>query len=374
MKERFDLAIVGGGCSGLSLAVHLVEAGLGGRRLAVLESRPSYVRDRTWCGWSVRPHRFENQVSHRWSRWRVRNASEDVVHASDEFFYEHLPADAFYDECLRVLSDCPDVELRLSSPVLGIEGSGRDARIRTKGGPVFAERVVDTRLPAQRPGALLQHFAGWHVRTDRPVFDPEVATLMDFDVPQDLGLHFEYVLPFSENEALVEATFVSESVFPLDEYEARVRSYLANRFGARVEEVLWSERGAIPMDSDLVAASVDSRIVAAGTAAGTVKPSSGYGFLAIQRETEALARELLGRTMPRVRTPRGRLTAWLDSVFLRFLEQQPRRAPAAFAQLFRSVSAETLARFLMEEGRLRDHLEVVRAMPPLPLLRAALQP
>ena len=36
------------------------------------------------------------------------------------------------------------------------------------------------------------------------MFDAETVTLMDFDVPQEQGLHFMYVLPFSANEALVD--------------------------------------------------------------------------------------------------------------------------------------------------------------------------
>ena len=32
---------------------------------------------------------------------------------------------------------------------------------------------------------------------------------MDFDVSQEQGLHFMYVLPFSANEALVESTYFS---------------------------------------------------------------------------------------------------------------------------------------------------------------------
>ena len=43
----------------------------------------------------------------------------------------------------------------------------------------------------------------------QPVFDKSTVTLMDFDVPQEKGLHFMYVLPFSKNEGPPPHSWVS---------------------------------------------------------------------------------------------------------------------------------------------------------------------
>ena len=69
----FDIAILGSGCAGLSLACALVERGLGGRRLIVVEPRQQFVRDRTWCNWQVESHPFDEAVAHSWRRWTVRH-------------------------------------------------------------------------------------------------------------------------------------------------------------------------------------------------------------------------------------------------------------------------------------------------------------
>jgi hypothetical protein len=50
--------------------------------------------------------------------------------------------------------------------------------------------------------------------TDRPVFDPGVATFMDFRVPQEGGTCFVYVLPTDPRRALVEYTVFSPEVWP----------------------------------------------------------------------------------------------------------------------------------------------------------------
>jgi lycopene beta-cyclase len=58
METVYDYAIIGGGCSGLSLAVELVHAVSGDRRIAVFEPRRSYHLDRIWCFWKTTKHRF----------------------------------------------------------------------------------------------------------------------------------------------------------------------------------------------------------------------------------------------------------------------------------------------------------------------------
>src|SRR5690606_16025772 len=122
--------------------------------------------------------------------------------------YQHLPADAFYQRCLERLEG--RAELRLGVQAGRIRERGGGVEIETSAGPIEARVVFDSRpSPSEAAGhiTLLQHFEGWHVRVERPAFDPSVATLMDFAAPQDLAIHFLYVLPYSPTEALVEATF-----------------------------------------------------------------------------------------------------------------------------------------------------------------------
>ncbi len=370
MSGSANLVIVGGGCAGLSLAVKLVEAGLGDRRLTVLESRERYARDRTWCGWSVRPHRFSSCVTHSWDAWSVRAGGDEVVQRSHAMRYEHIPADRFYDECLDVLRSAPSVDLRTAVEVEAIEDRGDRVLLCTGQGILEGDQVVDTRPPERQPG-LLQHFEGWHLTTREPVFDAGQVTLMDFDVPQDDGLHFMYVLPFSPNEALVEATFIGERVLASGAYGERITRFLGERYGARVRAVSWRERGAIPMSAGRVPMHPSARVIRAGGAACSVKPSTGYAFASIQAQTDRLAGALLGSGPHRLRPPRTAVSDAMDRIFLRFLTASPERAPAAFRELFRRVPAEPLARFLMECARLPDRLRVIAAMPKLPFLRAA---
>ena len=54
----YDVAIIGAGLAGLSLAARLAEPPFAGLRVLVLEPRTLYRRDRTWSYWSMQPHPF----------------------------------------------------------------------------------------------------------------------------------------------------------------------------------------------------------------------------------------------------------------------------------------------------------------------------
>ena len=73
---------------------------------------------------------------------------------------------------------------------------------------------------------LLQHFVGWTIKTNKPVFDEDKATLMDFSIDQKNETRFFYVLPTSKNEALVEFTLFSKELITNNEYDIEIKKHL----------------------------------------------------------------------------------------------------------------------------------------------------
>ena len=61
--EQADILILGAGLAGLALASELTPARFAGHRIAVIESRKTFVRDRTWSYWRYRPHAFQHLES-----------------------------------------------------------------------------------------------------------------------------------------------------------------------------------------------------------------------------------------------------------------------------------------------------------------------
>ena len=74
MKE-FDYIIIGGGCAGLSLAYELeISNKLKEKKLAIIETREEYKRDKTWSFWKIFEHNFQDCVIKSWNNFTINTA------------------------------------------------------------------------------------------------------------------------------------------------------------------------------------------------------------------------------------------------------------------------------------------------------------
>jgi lycopene beta-cyclase len=376
MRPAFDadVIIAGAGLSGLSLAVALLDAGLPeDARVVLVDPRETLSgADRTWCFFDLVPHAFESAITHRWSRWRVRNGAAEVLRSAPGISYCTIPGERFYELALERLAAAGQrIELVLGVTVEHLEDRGAHVDVHTSAGVLRARLAMDSRPPSLTRAAddgndvnLLQHFRGRVVRSTEPVFEADTATLMDFDVSQADGIHFIYVLPFDAHTALVESTFFTERPLPDAVYEAAIDTWLARRRPGVVFQTISHESGVIPMTTEPFDAWPSPRIVRIGTAGGHVKPSSGYAFLAVQRFVREFAPRVVSALRvdgcaepPAARSPR---TIALDTIFLSYLRSRPERAPDTFYRLFARVPPAVLARFLSDTGTLADDLTVMR--------------
>ncbi len=374
METVYDYAIVGAGCSGLALAVELLHALSGDRRIAVFEPRRSYHLDRVWCFWKTAPHRFSHAIGHEWGRWKVRYNGREVVQSSSQFPYQYLPGDAFYAEALETISRSTSADLFLQTIVTDIKENKSHVRISTNRGAFLARVLFDGRNDVNqylKLGCLLQHYSGQRIRAHRPVFDSSTVTLMDFDISQRHGITFVYVLPFSESEALVEPTILSYLPLESDAYTKLIKDYLSHRFDLNDYEVLFQEQGVIPMTADLAPPKMPTRLIPIGTAAGMVKGSTGYGFLPIQKWSRIVAEDIAAGRHRRLPRPRSWLYTYMDRIFLSFLAQHPSDAPEVFFHLFQRVPSDHLVRFLSDRASIIDIARVIAAMPKRPFIRQA---
>ena len=369
-----DVIIAGAGLSGLSLAVGLLDAGMpDDARILLVDPRETLSgADRTWCFFDLVPHAFESAITHRWNQWRVRNGAEEVVRSAPGIAYCRIPGERFYDLALeRLAAAGRRVEIVLGVTVDNLDSRGAHVDVHTGAGVLRARLAMDSRPPALtranddgKDVRLLQHFRGRVLRSTEPVFEVDTATLMDFDVSQEHGIHFIYVLPFDAHTALVESTFFTGRLLPDAVYESAIESWLARRRPGVVFETISHESGVIPMTTEPFDAWPSPRVVRIGTAGGHVKPSSGYAFLAVQRFVRDFAPRVVSALRaggcaepPAARSPR---TTALDTIFLSYLRSCPERAPDTFYRLFERVPPAVLARFLSDEGTLADDLTVMR--------------
>lgn len=371
--EDVDIAIVGGGCAGLSLAVHLLrQTTLPMRRMIIVEPRTAYVRDRSWCYWNMAAHPFENAVTHRWKEWNAVSVDgHKTRHTSHVYTYNYVDSGMFYRSALEQLSRDPRVTIKLGETLLSLQEHEACVTLHTSNQRYRALYVFDSRPPelgSLPPGEirLYQHFYGQYIRSEKPVFDPSAATLMDFRVDQSHGIHFMYLLPFDPHHALVEDTYMSEATLPHESYLTSIDRYLCTHYEITHWDVIWDEHGKIPMTTEQLAPHATARVIPIGIRGGLAKPSTGYAFLAIQEFSHQLAQQPFFEKIYRVPTIRRPLNRFLDRVFLNYLKEHPAQGPEIFMKLFCGVSTDTLVRFLTDHGSIIDASKIMKALPMLP--------
>ncbi len=372
MAVDYDYIIAGAGAAGLSLAYHLVQAGLPGRIL-LLERAPKTHNDRTWCFWEVGEGPFEAVVGHRWTELWVRDVGFARRLDLQPYAYKMIRGLDFYRHMQHWLAQQPNLELRYGE-ISGIEEEGKGAVV-TQAGRRYQGRWVFNSLyrpPTLRPGYryLLQHFLGWVVRAPEPVFNPQEATLMDFRTPQEGQVRFIYLLPLDAQTALVEYTVFSPEVLPPAAYQEGLKAYLAGVLGLKEHTILEVESGAIPMTDAPFPHRASPHVMNIGMAGGQTKASTGYTFQRIQRQSRRIVQSLLKTGQPFYPEPLLRRHALLDSVLLEVLFRWGGAGHRVFRDLFDRNPPQRVLRFLDEETRLWEDLQVM-ARVDRPLFLAA---
>ncbi|MGW0330740.1 lycopene cyclase family protein [Streptomyces sp. NPDC003011] len=381
-----DVAIIGAGAAGLSLAHRLSCPAPGDRRLStvLLDAPPGPLRPprRTWCFWEAGRGRYDAAVTSSWRCLRVHRPTGGAIEDDiSPLRYKMIRSEDFERLVTHDLAQGRGVR-RLEATVESVEGLPQGARIagRTADGrplSVRARWVFDSRplgsLPAART-TLLQHFHGWFVRTGRPVFDPARVELMDFRTAQPRrGLSFGYVLPTGSREALVEYTEFSPAVLPRNGYEAALRHYASTVLGLGEFEVVGTETGVIPMTDAPFARETAPSVFRIGAAGGATRPSTGYTFAGVQRQTAAVADALRRGRRPVPPQPHPARSRAMDAVLLHALDSGLVDGAAFFSRLFARIPMVRLLRFLDGGTRLHEELGIGLRTPVLPMLRAAVE-
>ncbi|WP_249012075.1 lycopene cyclase family protein [Conexibacter sp. DBS9H8] len=377
------IIVLGAGLSGLSLTCALLDAGVRSS-ITLIDRRRGYTRDRTWCTWETADLRFPSAVTHRWASWSVGGPDGVQIATSHRHPYVHLAAERVYVAALERIDAAPTVTLCLGESVRDAvcgpgpgPGPGAPVRVTTSARTLEAPLVFDalgphSPLAAGAPPDRLdfaQRFVGWEIESDRPVFNPAVATLMDFLPHAGVGVTFLYLLPFSPTRALIEHTAIEPLAAPAVDRDAALAEEIARRWPEIRYECRHRERGLIPMTPRRFPTERGPGLYTIGAAAGAIRPSSGYAYSRIQRQVSAVAGAVAtGRPLPGdVADPR---TLLLDRAFLQALASSP--DPARLFQAAAAMEPDAFARFMTDAGGPRDVLAAVRALPVREMGAAAL--
>ena len=371
--HHYDYIIVGGGASGLSLVFHLTLSTLSQKKVLLIDKKAKTENDRTWCFWTDKdlPYQCAKEVSwNSLSFFTEKFAKRQKLHPLK---YVYINSLAFYKEMAQHLAQYPNIETKVAK-VSTIKEEGNQARVYTDEGTYTADWVFDSRvkLPTYSPNQIFlwQQFHGWWIETPNRVFDPTCATLMDFRVSQGGAVYFMYLLPISETKALVECTSFAGGILDWEMYKGRIRTYLNQKIRVRDFSIGEVEYGFIPMTNYAFPKESSGRIISIGKAAGLTKPSTGYTFLNIQKDSQQIVRSLERRGNPYQRGSRKGRYKFYDNLLLYLIKNEPENIPHIFSQLFRKNEFQKILNFLSEDTSLMDDLRVIIRLPWSPFLRA----
>ena len=376
MKPDYDIVFAGAGLAGLSLAARLA-ALPDPPRMLLVDPLQNDTSDRTWCHWQLHESIFDDAITHRWQRWSVDKDHNQTAVGSTDIPYVRIPSDRFRQIAWERIKACPRAEFLRGMSVASIEEVSDRAVVHLSDSRRIESSWVFDSRPLQNDNApWRQIFRGLELHSPETKLETSTVTLMDFQSAEPEGVRFFYVLPLDAHTALVEDTWLVPSHKTPAFSDNAIVSYASKTLAQTHWQIRHQEEGNLPMGFSPSASSAveKKRIIPWGTTAGAVRASSGYAFSRIQAASERMAAAWQRTGCPdRAAVHGSAFLDWMDRVFLRAMTDQPERVPKYFARLFQRVAPDALVRFLESEPRPADILQVMRALPLGPFLRAALR-
>ncbi len=375
--QQYDYIIAGAGASGLSLAWKMLQTSLSDKKVLIVDQSLTPANDKTWCFWDATDPPFSNLIHRKWTQTEVSTLDDRAIKPLNHYPYYCLRSIDFSNHILNSLKVHSNFDL-LEAPIEELSFNGSNPILHTERNSFKAEYIFQScfdpwkNISDEPRHSLLQHFLGWDISTSKPVFEKNRFTLMDFDRTFEDGIAFIYILPWSQTSALIEYTVFSDSLLKKKEYEEKVSLYLNNRFNLQPLDysIGREEFGEIPMEDRPHKPWYKPNILNLGTVGGVTKPSTGYTFKRIQKQTDAIIENLLsGKPLDPKPVSQKRYQAY-DLWLLQIIDQHPKDALRVFHQLLQNNSLDELFRFLAEESSLKDDLKIMSSVPYAPFLRA----
>ena len=352
MKE-FDYIIIGGGCSGLSLAYELeINNKLENKTLAIIEPRLDYKRDKTWSFWKVNPHNFEDCVKKSWKKFSVKTSTELNYIKCDATPYQSIDSHLFYKKINNELSKNKSIKFFKNINDLNTKNSF----------------IFNSVLPVtDDTSKLWQHFYGLEIEVEEDIFDDNTFSLMDFNCDQKNNVHFFYSLPFARNKALVETTWISRSNNDhLKDYEFQIQKYIIDNLRLKRYKINFREQGAIPLFYPSIVNTKNK--INIGTAGGMTRLSTGYTFLNIQDKSKYIRKNIENIHNLKIYEIKKKYK-FLDKLFLKVVEKNPKKMPQIFFNMFNTF-AHSMIKFLSNKSNIFEDIIVILKMPKWIFIKA----
>ena len=374
MKQptRYNYIICGAGCAGLSLAYYLSQTDLKGKNILLLDKDRKDKSDRTWCYWEKGNSHFDKIVQTQWNELLFATPAFQKKMNISPYAYKKIRGLDFYKFILNHLSKYSHIHFK-NELVHEISEDTNGALVKTQQRIYESDQVFvsyQESIDFSSNHHVLQHFKGWEIKTNDPVFESKVATFMDFRTDQNGETRFLYVLPTSAQSALVELAVFSNKIWSQEDYDNVIEAYIKNTLEIRDYKVSEKEFGIIPMSTYPFEKANTKHIKYIGTAGGWVKASSGFAFERIQRLSKTLAEALVnGENIDLVLKSVNNRYRFYDRIFLNVILTGKKSGADVFTSLFKSLPPTLVFKFLDEETSFLEDMRLFTGPPTWPFIK-----
>ena len=367
MKEKYDYIICGAGLSGLILASRIFEDRFfDDKNILLIDKDLKSSVNKTWCFWETGNSVWKDYIVKSWDTVIFKSKGFKKEKSLKNYSYKMIKSKFFLDSIINKIKQANNFDF-FQDEIVDFVESENNVLVKTKSNQFLANNVFNSCVDIDEIKSktsypfLLQHFLGWTIETKESVFNEKKATIMDFSIDQKDETRFFYVLPLSDKKALIEFTVFSKDLLKKDEYELELIKYIKS---LKIDKykIIEDEFGVIPMTCYPFERKNTSKILNIGTAGGWTKPSSGYTFKFIEKNTLKLLTHIKKNTQ--FLNFKIKTRHWIyDLIFLDVLYKNNYLGSNLFTKMFSKNPMEKIFMFLDNETSITDELKITASFP-----------
>ena len=366
--QHYNYIFTGSGLSALMTVYEMLLSGkFNDKSILLIDENTKKVNDRTWCFWDD-DNLFDDIVSKKWNQAVFANEKYNRVLELTPYQYKKINGLDFYELVFKKISEHKNIHF-LNQKVVNFNKLGNHCIVKTEQETFTCNKIFNSiyhpkAVTNQTKFPLIhQHFVGWFIKSKESVFTPNCATFMDFSVEQKGNTRFMYVLPTSENEALLEYTLFSKDLLSKEEYEYEIKNYIEN-LGITEYEIIEKEQGNIPMTCYPFWKHNTKNIINIGSAGGWTKASTGYTFKNASKKSKALV-QFLKSESDFTKFHKKDKFWFYDLLLLDILSSKNELGSKIFSSMFKNGNSTVIFKFLDEETSIWEDLQVIWRCPKM---------
>ena len=377
-QHKYTYTIIGGGASGLHLAIAMSkDSFFKNKSVVVIDKSTKNTNDKSFSFWEKESGKWDEIVTKKWSSGQFSTKKECINLHLGSYKYKLINSLDFYNYAKTIIGKNNNITL-VEDDVKEVQIVDGTVNVFGKKTTYSCHHVFDSRIPetydmeSKNFINIKQHFKGWLIQTADHQFDIDSFVMMDYSVKAEQKTGFTYVLPIAPDTAMIEYTYFTPNLVAPDQYVQFLKKYIKEQLGINSYKILHEEFGIIPMTTFPFEKSNTEFITKIGTAGGWVRPSTGYSFKNCERNSLRIIAQLKNGKK-KLDLKRKLKFYHYDKIMLDVLDKENEYGEKLFYKLYKNNNIQRIFRFLDEESSLWDEFRIVLSLTSLTFIRAFLR-